>query len=234
MSGFFAESNRQILDVLLGILVKEEVGQRPSLRVGVQALLRVLKPLVVAEERSQRIVGTVAEILLKLGHAGWLTSPMPLQPPAPRRSGVSKYMASPSLNHTGQSLSRVCRPQLKAIWCVALWTIVATSRTASGEVSTWLICADGAQTVATAGALGQAQVVHGHAIRVLGVIADERLGPSPLAITSRRTAYRRRRGPPRGTSVPSVRSPCAPVTVKRRVKPLVQPAAPLHMARDVL
>ena len=66
---------------------------------------------------------------------------MPPQPLALRRSGVSKYMAIPSLNQRGQSLNRVCSPQLKAIWCVASWTIVDTVRRASGWAKIWLIWA---------------------------------------------------------------------------------------------
>ena len=48
-------------------------------------------------------------------------------------------MAMPSLNHLGQSLSRWCSPLLKAIWCVASWTIVETVPGALGLARNSLI-----------------------------------------------------------------------------------------------
>ena len=110
----------------------EEVGQGPGLGVGVGALLRVAEPLVVAIKRLERIGRPRCEILVELGQPRPVHRPDAAPALALRRSGVSKYMAMPSLNHSGQSLCRACRPQLKAIWCVASWTIVATVRTASG------------------------------------------------------------------------------------------------------
>ena len=66
---------------------------------------------------------------------------MPAQPVACPKSGVSQYMAMPSLNHLGQSLNRWCSPLLKAIWCVASWTIVETAPGALGLARNWLIWA---------------------------------------------------------------------------------------------
>ncbi len=160
---------------------------------------------------------------------------MLLQPFALRRSGVSKYSAIPSLNQRGQSLSRVCSPQLKAIWCVASWTIVATVRAASGRAKIWLICCRRLRPPAAAPLrLDARQIVHRHAVAQQPEVADDRLArvaelrPGELQV---RLPVGKDDGDQRELGRMKLETPVRPEIDERHVQPLEQRAAPLGVGR---
>ena len=170
----FAGKDLQVGDILLGVLMDEIIGQGPGLGIGVDDLLRVHQAVIAADERFERVGRPLLQILLELSSRVRLTTPMPAQPFLRLRSGVSQYMAMPSLNHLGQSLNRWCRPLLKAIWCVASWTIVETVPGALGLARNWLMCAS-ADRPARAVYRHARQIVHDHPIALHVVVAEDRV-----------------------------------------------------------